>query len=469
MKSMNASVSTNQDLVKVYLGQMSDIPPISVDEERVLASALEASRKELRDRILTVGTALQRAIALLEKVSAKELPIDRALLVDVSDASQRAAIYAALEAALPELFRLRKLIERDMRAYLGKDTPEERRLKLRKAMRARLAEATRIMDAFNIQVSRLYPMVAEAQEALRRMKSARRRARALELRGASAAALEEAEKELKALELQALSTPKTLRRYVEDVAERRQAYEEAKKALSRKNLRLVVSIAKKFRGKGMPFLDLIQEGNTGLMKALDRYQASRGNKFSTYATWWIKQTITRSIAYQSRTVRIPIHAINNLNRLIEEREFFVQREGREPTVAEMSRMSKLPPKEVNRLLELNRSSLSLDQPYGAGDEGQLSETIEDDRATPPIEASQQSQLKDRIKKLLKQLSYREREVLKLRYGLDDGNMYTLEEVGQMFKVSRERIRQVEVGALQKLQLPVRREKLKAFWEEINEG
>jgi len=219
----------------------------------------------------------------------------------------------------------------------------------------------------------------------------------------------------------------------------------------------------------LPFLDLIQEGNTGLMKALARYQASRGNKFSTYATWWIKQTITRSIAYQSRTVRIPIHAINNLNRLIEEREVFVQKEGREPTIDEMARLSKLPSKEVNRLLELNRTSLSLDQPYGAGEEGQLSETIEDDRSRAPIEVSQQSQLKDRIKKLLKQLSYREREVLKLRYGLDDGNMYTLEEVGQMFKVSRERIRQVEVGALQKLQLPVRRDKLKAFWEEINEG
>jgi RNA polymerase primary sigma factor len=204
------------------------------------------------------------------------------------------------------------------------------------------------------------------------------------------------------------------------------------------------------------------------MKALDRYQASRGNKFSTYATWWIKQTITRSIAYQSRTVRIPIHAINNLNRLIEERESFVKREGREPSLEEMAAISKLPAREVNRLFELNRTSLSLDQPYGTGDEGQLGELIEDEKLRAPIESTQRNQLRERIRKLLKQLSYREREVLKLRYGLDDGNMYTLEEVGQMFKVSRERIRQVEVGALQKLQLPVRKEKLKAFWEEINE-
>jgi len=465
---MNA-MHTNQDLVKVYLGQMSTIPPISVDEERVLASALEEARKALRDRILTVGPALLKAIALLEKVHAKTLPIDRALLVDVSDASQRSAVYAQLDDALPKLAKIRRLVERDMKAYLSRETPDDKRLALRKLVRARLTEATQLMEPFNIQVSRLYPMVAEAQEALRRMKSARRRARTLEIKGAGPAALGPAESELLAVELDALATPKTLRRYLEEVAERRAHYEESKKALSRKNLRLVVSIAKKFRGKGMPFLDLIQEGNTGLMKALDRYQASRGNKFSTYATWWIKQTITRSIAYQSRTVRIPIHAINNLNRLIEEREVFVQKEGREPTIDEMSRLSKLPSKEVNRLLELNRTSLSLDQPYGAGEEGQLAETIEDDRSRAPIEVSQQSQLKDRIKKLLKQLSYREREVLKLRYGLDNGNMYTLEEVGQMFKVSRERIRQVEVGALQKLQLPVRRDKLKAFWEEINEG
>ena len=466
---MKVSSSGNQDLVKVYLNQMSDIPPISVDEEKVLAANLETTRKELRDRVLAAGIPLMRGVALLEKVRSKELPIDRALLIDVGDNAQKNEVYAQLEEHLPTLERNLKTVQRDFRAYLSKDVPSDKRLKLRKMIRARLIESVAIMDRFNIQISRLFPMVAEVQDALRKMKSARRRYRALELRGASQAALEQADKEFQEAQIESLSTPKTLRRYLEDVTAHRAVYEEAKKKLSQKNLRLVVSIAKKFRGKGLPFLDLIQEGNTGLMKALDRYQASRGNKFSTYATWWIKQTITRSIAYQSRTVRIPIHAINNLNRLIEDRETFVKREGREPTLEEMARTSKLPVKEVNRLLELNRTSLSLDQPYGSGEEGQLGELIEDANALEPIETTQQNQLRDRIRKLLKQLSYREREVLKLRYGLDDGNMYTLEEVGQMFKVSRERIRQVEVGALQKLQLPVRKEKLKAFWDEINAG
>ncbi len=458
----------NQDLVKVYLNQMSDIPPISVEEERVLAADLESARKRLRDRILGGGVPLGRAIALLDKVHARELPIDRVLLVDVSEVAQRDAVLAALGEALPRLQRDLRLIVRDFKGYLTKREDPELRLKLRKRVRARVADAIRLLDPFNIQISRLYPMVAEVQESLRLVKAARREMRALEADGAGGAAVEKAERAYLAAQADALATPKTLRRHLEDVAADRVLYEEAKQRLSRKNLRLVVSIAKKFRGKGLPFLDLIQEGNTGLMKALDRYQASRGNKFSTYATWWIKQTITRSIAYQSRTVRIPIHAINNLNRLIEERESFVKREGREPSVEEMAAISKLPSKEVNRLFELNRSSLSLDQPYGAAEEGQLSELIEDEKSLAPIESSQQNQLRDRIRKLLKQLSFREREVIRLRYGLDDGNMYTLEEVGQMFNVSRERIRQVEVGALQKLQLPVRREKLQAFWEEINE-
>jgi RNA polymerase primary sigma factor len=465
---MKANIA-DQDLVKVYLNQMSDIPPISVEEERVLAADLEATRERLRDRILLAGVPVSRSIELLEKVRRRELPIDRVLLVDVTDPATRNEVYEALDVALPALERLLRLVRRDFKAYLAPDLHADRRLRLRKAVRARLEEAVALLAPFNLQISRLFPLVEEVHDGLRRMKSARRRVGALELRRAPKEAIEQAEREFVEAQVEALATPKTLRRYLEEVHDLRAVYEESKKRLSRKNLRLVVSIAKKFRNKGLPFLDLIQEGNTGLMKALDRYQASRGNKFSTYATWWIKQTITRSIAYQSRTVRIPIHAINNLNRLIEEREAFVKREGREPTTDEMSEISKLPSKEVNRLLELNRTSLSLDQPYGSGEEGLFGDLIEDEKTPPPVEASQHSLLKERISKLLKQLSYREREVLKLRYGLDDGNTYTLEEVGQIFHVSRERIRQIEVGALQKLQLPVRREKLQAFWEEINEG
>src|SRR3954464_7749776 len=200
---MKISSSGNQDLVKVYLNQMSDIPPISVDEERVLAANLETTRKELRDRILAAGIPLMRGIALLEKVHSKELPIDRALLIDVQDNAQKNAVYAQLDEHLPTLQRNLKTVQRDFGFYLSKDVPSEKRLKLRKMIRARLIESVAIMDQFNIQISRLYPMVAEVQDALRKMKSARRRYRALELRGATQAALEASDREFIAAQVEA--------------------------------------------------------------------------------------------------------------------------------------------------------------------------------------------------------------------------------------------------------------------------
>ncbi len=456
------------DLVKVYLGQMSAIPPVSPDEERFLGQQLEEARDAYRDRVLQGGVPLGRAIELLDKVLARTLPVDRALLVDLTSRTAKQETLDRLEIAVPELKKIHRLNRRDFHAYVAPKTPSEERARLRKKIRARYEEAVRLMQPFNIQVSRFHPMIADVQDALRRMKSARRRYRALIQRRAADIEVRGAEDAFMEAQLESTATLKTLRRYLDEVKAAAAAYEEAKKQLSKKNLRLVVAIAKKFRGKGMPFLDIIQEGNTGLLKALDRYQASRGNKFSTYATWWIKQTITRSIAYSSRAVRVPIHAINNLNRLLDEKEQFFKREGRDPTLEEMATIAKLPKREVNRLFTLNRSSLSLDQPYGTDEEGQLGELIEDRKSPAPVQASQMSQLREHIQKILKTLSFREREVMKLRYGLQNGQSYTLEEVGQIFKVSRERIRQIEVGALQKLQLPVRRDKLKAFWEEINE-
>ncbi|GIW72028.1 MAG: RNA polymerase sigma factor SigA [Planctomycetota bacterium] len=464
---MRSNLSSDQDLVKVYLHQMSRIPPISVEEERVLAGDLERTRNTLREKILQSGIAIARAIKILERVAERKLPIDRALLVDVSTSEAREGVLARIPPALEQVRKHLATAQRRFRAYLKEDDTQKM-ARLRARVREAVDEAVRHIDPFHIQVSLLEGMYEDTRAALRRIKAAERKARSLaRARGTDPRELEQARQRLVELQVKALATPKMLRRYVAEVRQARQAYDEAKKRLSAKNLRLVVSIAKAYRGKGLPFLDLIQEGNTGLMKALDRYQASRGNKFSTYATWWIKQTITRSIAYQSRTVRIPIHAINNLSRLIEERENFIKREGRDPTIDEMAQLSRLPPQEVNRLFELNRTALSLDQPYGSGEDCHFGDLIEDQHAADAIEQTQKKQLRDRVHRILKELSHREREVLRLRYGLDDGTTHTLEEVGKRFKVSRERIRQIEVGALQKLQLPVARDKLRAFWEEIN--
>jgi RNA polymerase primary sigma factor len=458
-----------QDLVKVYLNQMSDIPPISVEEERVLAKELEESRASYRAQILQSALAIELTVKLLEKIVSGQLPVDRVLLIEANDKAKKDRIRRELKKQLPVVRRAATEHKRVFQSYIEAVRTEEERAILRKALSRTIQEACSILLPYRIQVSRLIPMVDKLREIGCRVDVLERSAQILSERNRNEESrhdFEAIERELEGLELKAHMTPQQIRDHLELCERGKQRYEEAKKALSKKNLRLVVSIAKKFRNKGLPFLDLIQEGNTGLMKALDRYQASRGNKFSTYATWWIKQTITRSIAYQSRTVRIPIHAINNLNRLIEDREDFLKRSGREPTVEEMSKMSKISPKEVGRLLELNRSSLSLDQPYGNGDEGFFGDLIEDQKGETPVDASQHSMLRESIAKLLKTLSYREREVLKLRYGLGDGYTYTLEEVGAIFKVSRERIRQIEVGALQKLQLPQRKDKLRGFWEEV---
>ncbi len=404
---------------------------------------------------------------MLERVQSKKLPIDRALLLDVRDTAQREALWQRLASTISGVRSLLRRIKKRFRSYLEAADNGQDRLALRTRIRTDVERAVALLEPYNIQVSLLEALFERARAALRRIKGAERKLRAQLKNNGEAEAVRTLRRSLIDLEVDAAATPKMLRRYVDSVREARAAYEAAKKRLSAKNLRLVVSIAKSYRNKGLPFLDLIQEGNTGLMKALDRYQASRGNKFSTYATWWIKQTITRSIAYQSRTVRIPIHAINNLSRLIEEREGFVKRRGREPSLDELAEITGLNPQEVQRLLELNRGALSLDQPYGGGEDCHFGDLLQDQRASDAIELSQKSQLRERVNKILKQLSHRERDVLRLRYGLDDGTTHTLEEVGRRFKVSRERIRQIEVGALQKLQLPIRREKLRAFWEEIN--
>ena len=460
-----------QDLVKVYLSQMSIIPPISVEEERILAAELEESRGSYRERILRNALAIGMTVRLLDKIVSGQLPVDRVLLIEANDNPKKERIKKDLGAQLPAVRRNLAEHQRTFARYLDPQRSEEERALLRRVLHRHASDACGVLLPYRIQISRLVPMVAKVQKLRARMQGLQDAAARLHGKRTDEARAELAivERQLGQLQAKAHATPQALDFHLAHVEQGRERYEEAKKALSKKNLRLVVSIAKKFRNKGLPFLDLIQKRNTGLMKTLDRYQASRGNKFSTYATWWIKQTITRSIAYQSRTVRIPIHAINNLNRLVEEREDFLKKNGREPSLEEMARVAKIPAKEVGRLLELHRSSLSLDQPYGSGDEGFFGELIEDQKSETPVDASQQAMLRESIQKLLKTLSYREREVLKLRYGLGDGYTYTLEEVGAIFKVSRERIRQIEVGALQKLQLPQRRDKLRGFWEEVASG
>jgi RNA polymerase primary sigma factor len=257
-------------------------------------------------------------------------------------------------------------------------------------------------------------------------------------------------------------TPRSLRNRVMSLKSVYSEYQQAKRELSEGNLRLVVSIAKKYRNRGLSFLDLIQEGNAGLMRAVDKFEYRRGFKFCTYATWWIRQAITRAVADQSRTIRIPVHMVETMSRVRNVSRQLLQQLGREPTIEETARKAKTTVDEARRVLAMSRYPISLDRPVGNSEDSQFGDLLPDCAAQSPALGAAQEMLRGRINKVLKTLSYREREIIKLRYGLGDGYSYTLEEVGHIFKVTRERIRQIEAKAVRKLQQPSRSQELVGF-------
>ncbi len=318
------------------------------------------------------------------------------------------------------------------------------------------------MEELSLRTRRVQPLVRQFREMSQRMDAIRRRLAEIEFRPAPKDERANLRRELRDLMLITLESPRSLRNRVELIDRQFHDYELVKRQLSSGNLRLVVSIAKKYRNRGLSFLDLIQEGNTGLMRAVDKFEYRRGYKFSTYATWWIRQAITRAIADQARTIRIPVHMIDVLSKLRNVAKRLQQELGREPTTEETARAADISVDETRRVMNIGRHPVSLDRPVGESEDCSFGEFLEDAGTESPITTAGQAMLRQKIEGLLKTLTYREREIIRLRYGLGDGYTYTLEEVGRIFKVTRERVRQIEAKAVRKLQHPVRSKQLEGF-------
>jgi RNA polymerase primary sigma factor len=457
------------DPVRMYLTQMGEIPLLTREQEIALAKTIEVTRRRFRRQLLQSDFAARSALDVLQQVNTGELPFDRTIKVSLTEGLEKDQILGRMPHNLRTVAHLLDQNKQDFLKSVDEGLPQRDRSAAWESLRRRRAKMATLLEEMSLRTQRLQPSLKRLEQVARRMLELERQIRHLKRLKNAKDERANLQQELNDLMQMTLETPRSLCERVRRVRERFAAYEQSMRDLSGGNLRLVVSIAKKYRNRGLSFLDLIQEGNTGLMRAVDKYEYRRGYKFSTYATWWIRQAITRAIADQARTIRIPVHMIETMSKLRRVGKRLVQELGREPTVEELAESSGVSMDEARRVLKISRHPVSLDRPVGESEDSFFGEFIEDHSTDNPVSSATQEMLKDKIDQILKTLTYREREIIKLRYGLGDGYTYTLEEVGRIFKVTRERVRQIEAKAVRKLQHPVRSKQLKGFLERLTAG